>query len=88
MSYVYSQYNGQNSISLYMLFPHVCTKLFMLSTNFWDSPRTKVRGYCYLFFQYCLATYREAAAKVRGAGSLNTGNQCVLPKWSLFSTHF
>ena len=23
-----------------MLFPRVCTKLSMLSTNFWDSPRT------------------------------------------------
>ena len=22
-----------------MLFPHACTKLSMLSTNFWDSPR-------------------------------------------------
>ena len=33
-----SQYNGHNSSSLYMLFPHICTKFSMLSTNFWDSP--------------------------------------------------
>ena len=36
---VNSQYNGQNSCGLDMFFPHVCTKLSMLSMNFWDSPR-------------------------------------------------
>ena len=42
ISYRNSQHNGQNSGSLYnniMLFPHICTKKFMLSANFWDSPR-------------------------------------------------
>ena len=39
MSCVNSQYNGQNSGGLDMLFLHVCTKLSMLSKNFWDSPR-------------------------------------------------
>ena len=40
--YVNSQYNWQNSGSLYMLFPRVCTKLSMLSINFWDNPRIQV----------------------------------------------
>ena len=41
---MYSQYNGQNSGSLNMLFPHDCTELSMLSTNFLVPPSYIIFG--------------------------------------------
>ena len=35
-----------------MFFPHVCTKLSLLSTNFWDSPRIDIAVMIYLN-DYC-----------------------------------
>ena len=67
ISYRNRQHNGQNSGSLDMPFSHICTKLFMLSTNIWDSPR--IRGMS-LKFVDSLSTAQQKQLLVFSAISL------------------